>query len=69
MLVRRSGKSGPEDYLSYAPPTSAWERRYVELATADGGLGGVEAIRVGANPLGMHLTFWVRNIAILQTGN
>ena len=66
MLVRRSGKSGPENYLPYTPPTSAWERRYVELATADGGLGDVEAIRVGANPLGMRLTFWVRNLAVLN---
>jgi len=66
MLVREGGKGGPEDYFPYAPPTGSWERRYIELSTADDGLDNVEAIRVGANPLGMRLTFWIRNVKILR---
>ena len=66
MLVREGGKGGPEDFFEYAPPTGSWERRYVELTTSDGGLADVEAIRIGCNPLGMRLTFWVRNVEILR---
>ena len=66
MLVREGGKGGPEDYFPYAPPTGSWERRYIELSTADDGLDDVEAIRIGANPMGMRLTFWIRNLAILR---
>ena len=67
MLVRPDGEGSANDYLPYAPPSGAWERRYVELsAVADN--SGVEAVRLGANPLGMRLTFWVRNVAILKQG-
>ncbi len=69
MLVREGGKGGPENFFPYTPPTGAWERRYVELATADGGLSDVEAIRVGVNPLGMRLTFWLRNLAVLRASS
>ena len=69
MLVREGGKGGPENFFPYTPPTGAWERRYVELATADGGLADVEAIRVGVNPLGMRLTFWLRNLAVLRASS
>ena len=66
MLLRKDGDGHPQDYIPYAPPTGAWERRYVELSTVGGGLGDVEAIRVGANPMGMRLTYWIRNLAILK---
>ena len=66
MLLRKDGDGHPQDYIPYAPPTSSWERRYVELSTAASGLGDVEAIRVGANPMGMRLTYWIRNLAILK---
>ena len=66
MLVRPDGEGSANDYLPYAPPSGAWERRYVELsAVAD--LSGIEAIRLGANPLGMRLSFWIRNLSILST--
>ena len=67
MLVRKGrGRSSP-DWLPYAAPTGSWERRYVELPPfAVGDLSDVTAIRLGANPEGMRLTFWVRNIAILK---
>ena len=66
MLVRRGDAGSSADWLPYAPPTGSWERRYVELSTADGGLADVEAVRIGANPLGMRLTYWIRNVEILR---
>ena len=66
MLLRKDGDGHPGDYIPYTPPTSTWERRYVELSTMGGGLGDVEAIRVGANPMGMRLTFWIRNLDVLK---
>ena len=66
MLLRKDGDGHPGDYIPYTPPTSTWERRYVELSTVGGGLGDVEAIRVGANPMGMRLTFWLRNLNVLK---
>ena len=66
MLVRHGDAGSSADWLPYAPPTGSWERRYVELSTADGGLADVEAVRIGANPLGMRLTYWIRNVEILR---
>ena len=69
MLLRKDGVGHPEDFIPYTPPTGAWERRYAELSSAEGGLGDVEAIRIGANPMGMRLTYWIRNLAILRTAH
>ena len=65
MLVRGGKPESREDWLSYTPPTGSWERRYVELYTSPD-LGEVEAIRLGANPLGMRLTFWIRDLVLLK---
>jgi hypothetical protein len=68
MLVRKDdgGRSG--NWFSYAAPTGSWERRYVELPPFEAGdLSDVSAIRLGANPIGMRLTFWVRDIQVLKT--
>ena len=48
--------------LPFPPPNGNWERRYVELPTE--GLEGVREFRLGANPNGRKVTFWVRNLAI-----
>ena len=67
MLVRSGKSSASRGWFPYAAPTGAWERRYVELPPfAAGDLSDVSAIRLGANPRGMRLTFWVRGIAILK---
>ena len=68
LMLVRSGKTGSSsDWFSYAAPSGSWERRYVELPPiAAGDLSDVSAIRLGGNPNGMRLTFWVRNIEILK---
>ncbi|MBR2837306.1 MAG: hypothetical protein IKE55_00830 [Kiritimatiellae bacterium] len=68
LMLVRSGKGGSSgDWFSYAAPSGSWERRYVELPpVAAGDLSDVTAIRLGGNPNGMRLTFWVRDIAILK---
>ena len=69
LMLVRGGKGGSSsDWFSYAAPSSSWERRYVELPPiAAGDLSDVTAIRLGGNPNGMRLTFWVRDIEILKT--
>lgn len=62
MLVFANGSA---HYLRYEAPTSAWERRHVDLPT-DVDLSAVAAIRVGANPRGRRCSFWVRNIEVLK---
>ena len=67
MLVRGDKGGSSSDWFSYAAPSGSWERRYVELPSlAAGDLSDVTAIRLGGNPNGMRLTFWVRDIAILK---
>ena len=66
MLVRGEKGGSPADWLRYQPPIGTWERRYVELSSCPD-LGEVDAIRLGANPQGMRLTFWVRDISALRT--
>ena len=65
MLVRGKKGGSPAEWLSYSSPIGTWERRYVELSACPN-LGEVDAVRIGANPLGMRLTFWVRAIAVLK---
>ncbi|MBQ7667261.1 MAG: hypothetical protein IJS46_04625 [Kiritimatiellae bacterium] len=65
MLVRGEKGGSPGEWLSYSPPTGSWERRYVELS-AERDLHEVDAIRIGANPRGMKMTFWIRNIEIMK---
>ena len=65
MLVRGEKGGSPGEWLSYSPPTGSWERRYVELSAAPD-LWEVDAIRLGANPRGMRLVFWVRGIKVLK---
>ena len=68
MLLRRGRKAAaPSDWLTYAAPTGAWERRYVDLPAASvGDLADVVAVCVGANPKGMRLSFWIRNMTVLK---
>ena len=65
MLVRGEKGGSPAEWLQYPSPIGTWERRYVELSTVKD-LQEVDAIRLGANPRGMRLTFWVRGIAALK---
>lgn len=65
MLLRGEKGGSPAEWLRYFPPTGSWERRYAELSSVKD-LHEVDAIRLGANPRGMHLTFWVKNIVVLK---
>ena len=65
MLVRGKKGGSPAEWLTYSSPIGTWERRYVELSACPN-LGEVDAVRIGANPSGMRLTFWVRNIVLLK---
>lgn len=66
LMLVRGGKGGSSgDSLRYLPPTGAWERRQVDLPIASD-LQNVDAIRLGANPRGMRLTFWIRNVVALR---
>ena len=53
-------------FLTYLPPLNTWETRRVELSTEVGNAGPVRAFRLGANPKGTTLAFWIRNFKILK---
>ena len=50
--------------MSYAAPTADWETRQIELPA--GCDAGTRDFRLGANPRGRVVTFWVRNVAVLR---
>ncbi len=50
--------------LPFQPPNGNWERRYVELPAE--GLDAVREFRLGANPNGRKVTFWLRNVSIMR---
>ena len=62
MLLR---DDGPERWLGCTPPIGSWEKRIAFFggteSTAD-----VKAFRIGANPKGMRLSWWVRNVRALR---
>ena len=63
LLYEDDGKDAR--FLDYPAPVGSWERRYVELGEG-GDLANVKAFRLGVNPKGHQMTYWVRNIAILK---
>ena len=67
MLVRKDGGGKSGNWFPYAAPTGSWEKRFVDLPPFEAGdLSDVSAIRLGVNPIGMRLTFWVRGIQVLK---
>ncbi len=63
MLVYRDGRA--DRNISYLPPTRDWERRRLTIPdNADP--ASVKAIRIGGNPAGRVLTFWLRNVALIK---
>lgn len=67
MLVAKKG-SGSDVFLTYDGPMKNWEKRRVVLPDGTGGLNlkDVSSIRIGANPKGQVLVFWIRNLKILK---
>lgn len=58
-------KGGDARWISYAPPVGTWERRVVFLREGDVP-ANVTAFRIGANPKGLKLSFWIRNLEIIR---
>jgi hypothetical protein len=64
-ILVHGGKGREDSVRPYPAPIGEWERRRVKLG--DGGAtADVTAFRVGGNPNGHRLTFWVRNVSILK---
>ncbi len=63
MLVYKDGREAR--YITYQAPVGTWETRFAEVGEDDD-LGAVTAFRLGANPHGSEMTFWLRNIAVLK---
>lgn len=51
-------------WLPYASPTAMWERRLVWLPAE---AADAAAIRIGCNPRGRRLSFWIRNVRLLKS--
>ena len=51
--------------IGYLQPNGNWERRYVELPAE--GLGKYREFRIGANPNGRKVSFWLRNVSVLRS--
>ncbi|MDQ0289214.1 hypothetical protein [Oligosphaera ethanolica] len=67
MLVTENVKErGDSRSISYRAPLHDWETRYVPLDGAKIPLDSVKMFRLGANPIGQQLTYWVRNIRLLK---
>ena len=50
--------------LAFQPPNGNWERRNVELPPE--GLENFREFKLGANPRGSKVTFWIRNVSVLK---
>jgi hypothetical protein len=52
--------------VGYAPPLSQWENRLLQLDNRNNKLADTKLIRIGANPLGMKVSFWIKNVRLLK---
>ena len=50
--------------IAFQPPNGNWETRSVELPPE--GLGAFRTFRLGANPRGSKVTFWIRNLEVVK---
>lgn len=64
MLLYKDGREAR--YFPYQAPVSSWERRFVEIGGDGDDLNEAIAFRLGVNPRGRSMTFWVRNIEVLK---
>lgn len=62
------GKSEHGLHIEYPAPDITWERRRVNLTDLNGNFlgNGCKAFRLGCNPLGTRMTYWVRNLRIIK---
>lgn len=61
-------EKGKSQLLTYLPPLSQWETRRIMLRDSASAvdLARVYQIRLGCNPKGTKLTYWVRNFKLLK---
>ena len=60
MVVR---KGADALWLDVTPPVGSWESRVVMLRDLP---PDVIAVRIGANPRGSKLSFWLRNLEVIR---
>ncbi|MBO4345240.1 MAG: hypothetical protein J5833_05775 [Victivallales bacterium] len=53
-------------YFAYSHPLTTWEVRRVMFGEEIPADATVKFIRIGCNPVGMKLTYWIRNIRLLS---
>lgn len=68
LAVEDVHEHGKTTSISYPPPLNDWETRYVPLDNQQVPLDAVRMFRLGANPRGKKLTFWLRNLRLLKPG-
>lgn len=59
--IREHGKA---EYIDYPRPLTEWETRCVPFHSVKMPLDSVKMIRIGMNPKGKKLTFWIRNLRL-----
>ncbi|MDD3154793.1 MAG: hypothetical protein PHS41_07990, partial [Victivallaceae bacterium] len=64
MLVNQS--DGKAKYLPFSAPRSEWENRYVSLENLGFPPEQAHILRIGANPKGHKLTYWIRNLRVVE---
>ncbi len=58
-------KDGSDSFVDFPAPSEEWEPRFAFLGT-NGALASAVAIRIGGNPCGTDLTYWIRDLEILR---
>ena len=67
MLVQEDvHERGQSVNFSYSPPLTQWENRSIPLNNKDNRLADTKVLRIGANPIGMKISFWIKNVRILK---
>lgn len=61
--IREHGKA---EYLEYPRPLTEWETRCLPLHSVKMPLDSIRMIRIGMNPKGKKLTFWIRNLRLYR---
>ncbi len=64
LVEGQTHERGKSIYLDYPAPIHDWEERRILLTDLPFALEKTGIIRIGANPVGEHLTHWVRNVKV-----
>ncbi|MGI5922374.1 MAG: hypothetical protein ACOX9E_00350 [Lentisphaeria bacterium] len=68
MLVQENvHEHGRSVNLAYPAPLTQWENRLIALNNnKDNRLAPTKIVRIGANPIGMKISFWIKNVRLLK---